>query len=476
VADASLLWFRHDLRLADNPALLAAARRGGPVVPVFIWAPEEEGRWPPGAASRWWLHQSLARLDAALRAIGSRLVLRRGPTAAALRGLLRETGARAVLWNRRYEPAAVSRDRGIKEELKESGVDAESFNGTLLFEPWEVKTRQGGPFRVFSGFWKACLELPEPPAPDPGPPRLAAPRKWPASAALAEFGLEPDVDWAAGLREAWRPGEVGARERLDRFLAEALAAYPTGRDRPDRPGTSRLSPHLHFGEVSARQAWHAARAAREGQARDAAAAFVRELGRREFAYHLLFHFPETPEQPLRKSFAAFPWKQDVSRLAAWQRGRTGYPFVDAGMRELWRTGWMHNRVRMVAASFLVKDLLIPWQDGAAWFWDTLVDADLANNTLGWQWTTGCGADAVPYFRVFNPLTQGERFDPACDYVRRWLPELARLPDDWVHRPAEAPPGVLADAGVEVGRSYPEPVVDHRAAAKRALRAFQRNQR
>jgi deoxyribodipyrimidine photo-lyase len=479
-ADGSVLWFRQDLRLADNPALLAAVRHGGPVIPVFIWSPEEEGRWQPGAASRWWLQQSLAQLDASLRQRSSRLIIRRGPTLEAIREVLHQSGATAVYWNRRYEPTVIDRDSKVKAALRQDGLIAESFEGGLLFEPWTVRSQKAEPYQVFSAFWKACLGRPEPTPPEDPPSDIAIPRHWPATLKLTELDLEPTINWTDGLAACWCPGEAGASKQLDRFLEEALSEYPTGRDRPDRLGTSRLSPHLHFGEVSARQIWLEVRGQRLGRGTRPCAraihSYSRELGWREFAHHLLFHFPHTPEQPLRKEFAAFPWKPDRESLRAWQRGRTGYPIVDAGMRELWHTGWMHNRVRMVVASFLVKDLLIPWQEGAAWFWDTLVDADLGNNTLGWQWTAGCGADAAPYFRVFNPVSQGEKFDPNGSYVRHWIPELSNLRSEWVHKPWEAPPGVLADAGIELGSTYPQPIVDHREARSRALEALQRTKK
>jgi deoxyribodipyrimidine photo-lyase len=472
---ASLLWFRQDLRLADNPALLAAVRRGGPVIPVFIWSPEEEGRWPPGAAARWWLHKSLAQLHASLRQRGSRLIIGRGPTLEAIRELLDQSGATAVYWNRLYEPALIIRDTRVKAALHRDGLIAESFNGGLLFEPWMVRNQESQPYQVFSAFWKACLAQPEPAAPRDAPAHIASPRHWPSTLQLTDLGLEPTIDWAEGLRAAWCPGEAGAFEQLNGFLEEALGGYSAGRDRPDRAGTSRLSPHLHFGEISVRQVWSAVRGQQPcGVARQSAESirvYSSELGWREFAHHLLFHFPHTPEEPLRKEFVDFPWKPDRKALRAWQRGRTGYPIVDAGMRQLWHTGWMHNRVRMVVASFLVKDLLLPWQEGAACFWDTLVDADLANNTLGWQWTAGCGADAAPYFRIFNPVSQGEKFDPNGDYVRHWVPELKWLPNDWIHKPWEAPARVMADAEIELGRTYPLPIVDHKEARTRALEAF-----
>ena len=474
-ASGSLLWFRQDLRLADNPALLAAVDRGEPVIPVFIWSPEEDGHWPPGAATRWWLHQSLAQLDASLRERGSRLIIRRGPALEAIRELMDQSGATAVYWNRQYEPATIRRDRRVKSVLHQDGLIAESSNGGLLFEPWIVQNQKGQPFQIYSAYWKACSAQPEPAPPRDAPAHIAPPRHWPSTLKLTDLGLEPTIDWAEGLSASWSPGEAGAIEQLNRFLEEELAGYSPGRDYPERGGTSRLSPHLHFGEISVRRIWFAVRGHRPGgetrQSAESIRVYSSELGWREFAHHLLFHFPRTPEQPLRTEFVDFPWKPDRKALRAWQRGRTGYPIVDAGMRQLWQTGWMHNRVRMVVASFLVKDLLIPWQEGAAWFWETLVDADLANNTLGWQWTAGCGADAAPYFRIFNPVNQGEKFDPNGDYVRQWVPELKQLSNPWIHKPWEAPPRVLADAQIELGRTYPRPIVNHKEARARALETF-----
>jgi deoxyribodipyrimidine photo-lyase len=469
VTAPALVWFRHDLRLADNPALAAAAQRGGPVLPVFIWAPEEDGPWPPGAASRWWLHQSLAALDTSLRQARSRLILRRGPTRTALESLLRQTGATAVLWNRRYEPASIQRDTALRQALRQLGIETRETNAGLLHEPGTIHNQSGRPFQVFTPFWRRCLAQPDPPEPLPQPASLPAPRRWPASLPLADLQLEPRPDWARGFRAAWHPGETGARSNLQRFLAEAAGDYATARNRPDQPGTSRLSPHLHFGEIGPRQVWAALR--RLDPPRWRQSQFVAELGWREFAHHLLFHFPHTPEQPLRSAFARFPWQRHTRWLQAWQQGRTGYPLVDAGLRELWHTGWMHNRVRMVVASFLVKHLRIHWTAGAKWFWDTLVDADLASNTLGWQWTAGCGADAAPYFRVFNPVAQGQKFDPQGAYVRRWIPELAALPDKWIHQPWTAPPDALRHARVDLGRTYPQPIVNHFVARELALEAY-----
>jgi deoxyribodipyrimidine photo-lyase len=473
----TLVWFRHDLRLDDNPALAAAAARGR-VVPVFIWAPEEEAPWEPGAASRWWLHQSLEKLAAALAKAGTPLVIRRGPSLAALEELAREYAATHVAWNRRYEPAVVNRDTAIKQALTAAGLAAESFNGGLLFEPVHVATKEGRPYQVFTPFWRALLAREEPAEPVAAPRKLAAaePVKGKArSLAVSDLDLLPAIDWAGTMRKTWSPGEAGAAKRLDAFLPKALATYGTDRDRPDHEGTSALSPHLHFGEISPRRVWHAVREAAGGKPAakitGSPEVYLRELGWREFASHLLYHFPRTTDAPLRADYATFPWAKDPVGLRAWQRGRTGYPVVDAGMRQLWATGWMHNRVRMIVASFLVKDLRVTWLEGARWFWDTLVDADLAANTLGWQWAAGCGADAAPYFRIFNPTTQGEKFDPDGQYVRQWVPELSRLPADEIHAPAEADERTLERAGVTLGRNYPEPIVDHAEARKLALEAL-----
>jgi len=476
-APTTLVWLRQDLRLEDNPALEAAGRRGGPVVAVFIWAPEEEGAWAPGSASRWWLHQSLERLGAAFNATGSELIIRRGPSLAELQRVAKAAGASAVFWNRRYEPASIARDREVEEGLRAAGLQTDSFNGELLHEPGTIRNKVGRPFQVFTPFWRTCLSSAEPADPLPAPRKLTPTNLRAASLPLMVLGLEPMHSWTDGLRAAWRPGSEGAKAELHRFLRKDLLTYNEGRNHPDQVGTSRLSPHLHFGEISPRQVWHAVQRFAESRGIPATTwrcwQFLTELGWREFAHHLLFHFPHTPEQPLRPEFARFPWRENAPWLRAWQRGQTGYPLVDAGMRELWATGWMHNRVRMVVASFLVKNLLIPWQEGARWFWDTLVDADLANNTLGWQWTAGCGADAAPFFRIFNPVSQGQKFDPAGRYVRRWVPEVARLPGKWIHQPWQAPPAVLAAAGVELGRTYPTPIISLAVSREVALEAYRR---
>ncbi|MES2692205.1 MAG: deoxyribodipyrimidine photo-lyase [Verrucomicrobiota bacterium] len=478
---AILLWFRQDLRVQDNPALhaalMAARERKVPLIPVYILDEAGEWGWAPGGASRWWLHHSLTALAEALRERGSRLILAHGDAEKTLRELAAEAGAKALYFNRRYELAAVARDDWIETDFAKAGVEVKTFMGSLLNEPHAIANKQGRPFQVFTPYWRHCLTLPVEAPLKLGGSEFPAPVTWPRSLAVDELGLLPRIPWAAEFGPAWQPGEVGAMKRLTRFAARAMESYATGRDQPAEDGTSRLSPHLHFGEVSPRQVWGAVKAVGKASGlfppSKGAGVFLAEIGWREFAYHLLFNFPHTAELPLREEFARFPWAADPGgvKLRAWQCGQTGYPIVDAGMRQLWRTGWMHNRVRMVAASFLVKHLRLPWQAGAKWFWDTLVDADLASNTLGWQWSAGCGADAAPYFRIFAPVLQGQKFDPAGAYVRQWVPELAKLPAKWVHAPWEAPAGVLAEAGVKLGENYPRPIVDHVTARNEALEAF-----
>lgn len=486
----TLVWFRLDLRLSDNPALHAAcadaAARGAPVLPVFIlddedaggsapggWAP---GGWAAGGASRWWLHQSLTRLGAELEALGTRLILRRGSAADVLDALIAETGATGIHWNRRYEPWAIARDKTIKERLKEAGLTVESHKGALLNEPWEIATGSGGPYKVFTPYWKAVRARDGIEAPLPRPKAIPAMHAWPNSDTLDDWDLTPSKpDWSEGWSELWAPGTAGAGERLQGFLDGAVFDYDGQRNAPAKPGTSRLSPHLHFGEISPRQIWHAAitkSQAETGQPMsDGVFTFLSEVVWREFSHNLLYHFPHLPTEPLKEEFANFPWENAPELLQAWQRGMTGYPIVDAGMRELWATGWMHNRVRMITASFLIKDLMIHWKEGEAWFWDTLVDADLASNSASWQWVAGCGADAAPYFRIFNPVLQGEKFDPEGTYVRRWVPELAKLPKKLIQKPWEAKDTELRAAGVRLGESYPHRIVDHKAARDRALAAY-----
>tara|TARA_R110000787_G_scaffold3947_11_gene15392 strand:- start:543 stop:1967 length:1425 start_codon:yes stop_codon:yes gene_type:complete len=462
-----IVWFRQDLRLTDNPALVQAAAADAPVIPLYVLDDRTQGQWGIRGAARWWLHRSLQSLDASLRDMGSSLLLRHGDAGQVIPRLVEETGATAVYWNRCYEPRVIARDSRIKESLGATGMEAKSFNAALLFEPWTIETKTGGPYKVFTPFWRACSSG-APPAEQVDAPKALTPSDpMPPGDTLDDWRLLPtSPDWAEEFGEHWTPGERGAQKSLDAFLTDRMASYPEGRDRPAEVLTSRLSPHLHFGEIGPRQIWQAIDRRKTG-----AEKFLAEIGWREFAHHLLYHFPAIPEENLRPAFDDFPWRDDADGLKAWQRGRTGYPIVDAGMRQLWRTGWMHNRVRMIAASFLIKDLLIDWREGEKWFWDTLVDADLANNAAGWQWVAGSGADAAPFFRIFNPVTQGEKFDPAGAYVRKFVPEIAALPDKWIHHPWDAPDDVLESAGITPGETYPHPIVDHKAARQRALTAF-----
>ena len=480
-------WFRNDLRLADNPALHHAAQQG-PVVPVFIWTPTDHatpgsrtpGNWPPGGASQWWLHQSLSSLATSLQRSGSSLVIRQGDALEHLKQIASATKADAIVWNRRYEPALIDADKHLKRSLTDAGINAQSFNGALLYEPWDIETKTGNPYQVFTPFHRTVQAMPEPSKPIDAPKQLQPPTNWPKSDTLADLKLMPTINWYAGLADAWDPSEQGGINQLKAFVNEPIADYLSDRDFPAKQATSRLSPYLHHGEISPRQAYHAAAAATRDSISDArkknAFGYIRQLIWREFAHHLLYHFPQTPDNPLREKYKAFPWIDHTkgpghAALTAWKRGQTGYPIVDAGMRELWHTGYMHNRVRMVVASFLVKHLLIHWHEGAKWFWDTLVDADLANNTLGWQWAAGCGADAAPYFRIFNPITQGEKFDAQGDYVKKWCPELKELPTQYIHQPWHCPPMQLSAANVTLGETYPAPIVDHKQARERALSAL-----
>jgi len=471
-----IVWLRDDLRLADHPALHEAVASGAPVLCLYVRDEESAGVRALGGAARWWLHHALAALDDSLRAAGGRLDILRGPAASLVPALAEAAGARGVFWTRRYGAAEIAVDSAIKATLVAQGREAKSFNGQLLAEPFALKTKSGGPYRVFTPFWRALSATPIP-APLPAPARLRR-AAWPANAParldLADLRLLPErPDWAGGLRAAWRPGEAGARAALQAFLSDRATTYPADRDRPALPATSRLSPHLRFGEISPRAVWHAARHAAATGEVDAAAIdkFLSELGWRDFSWHLLFHNPDLATRNVDARFDAFPWRDDPAGLAAWRRGQTGYPIVDAGMRELWTTGYMHNRVRMIAASFLIKHLLVDWRQGENWFQDTLCDADPASNPASWQWVAGSGADAAPYFRIFNPILQGEKFDAAGDYVRRWVPELTRTPAAFIHKPWTAPRAMLDKAGVRLGVNYPAPIVDHAAARARALSAW-----
>ncbi len=466
----ALVWFRRDLRLRDNPALQAALDAGHVPVPVYVHAPDEEGAWCPGAASRAWLHRSLAALDADLRSRGSRLIRLRGPSLAALSGLARGVGAEAVFWNRCYEPAVIARDTTLKQALRGQGPEVRSFNASLLLEPWSIANGQGGPYKVFTPYWRAAqTRLSLPPLAE-APTMLPAVMEDLASEPLADWELLPAPGWDRAFWDAWTPGEAGADEALDVFVDGALQGYGVQRDRPDRVGTSRLSAHLHFGEIAPWRIVQRLQVARRAANAADIDGYVRELGWREFAHHLLYHFPQTPERNLDTRFDHFEWaRPDSAKLQAWQQGRTGVPIVDAGMRELWATGWMHNRVRMIVASYLCKHLRMHWREGARWFWDTLVDADLANNTAGWQWVAGTGADAAPYFRVFNPVLQAQKFDPDGAYVGRWIPGLSRLPAKMRHAPWQYPREAAACLP-----DYPmQPLVDLAEGRAAALAAHAR---
>ncbi len=467
-----IVWFRRDLRLGHNPALHAAAQGGRPVIPLYVLE-QADGVRAPGAAGLWWLDKSLRALAADLEARGSRLVLCRGDAAAVVSALAERTGAASVLWNRLYDRGAIARDRSLKRTLKDRGIQAESFNASLLSEPWALKTKAGGPFKVFTPYWKALRAEVGDFTLHRAPDRLAPPPHWPRSDALESWGLHPHrPDWSKGF-QLWTPGEAGAQARLSDFIDTELGDYPRARDAPASDGSSRLSPHLHWGEIGPRQVWRAVEGAahRHERLRPAADKFLAELAWREFNHEILYHHGDLATANYKPAFDAFPWSRDHKGLAAWKRGQTGYPMVDAGMRQLWATGFMHNRVRMIAASFLIKHLLIDWRIGERWFWDALVDADEANNPANWQWVAGSGADASPFFRIFSPMGQGERFDAEGAYVQQWIPELARLDSKYIHAPWTAPAAVLDKAGVTLGQTYPEPIVDHDFARKRALQAF-----
>jgi deoxyribodipyrimidine photo-lyase len=473
----ALIWFRRDLRLADNPAWQALIDEGRTPIPVYIHD-EPDTNWPLGAASAGWLHHSLIALQQSLRKHGSDLLIFQGNPENLLPGLMKQARTDRLAWNRCYEPAWTARDTRIRLALERDGYRISCHNAALLREPRELLKKDGTPFRVFTPFWNRLYSI------GPGrdvitahehPPAFGTER-FPDLLSVDSLGLLPAVNWDQAFYAHWQPGEAGAWKALQDFHDHRLPDYPARRDFPASAGTSRLSAHLHFGEISALQIWDrlsslAATTTSRGYL-PATESFLRQLAWREFSHHLLYHFPSTPLESMDKRFNAFPWKSSYrDELQRWQRGKTGIPLVDAGMRELWTTGYMHNRVRMVVASFLVKNLLIPWQEGARWFWNTLVDADLANNTMGWQWCAGCGADAAPFFRIFNPVLQGEKFDSEGHYIRRWIPELARLDNRHLHKPWTAVPSALAAAGVNLGKDYPEPVVDLQFSRTLALNAW-----
>ncbi len=472
-ADAAspvIVWFRQDLRLQDQAALNAALAGGRVVLPVYVLDDDSPGAWAMGGAARWWLHHSLASLAEGLAARGAKLTLRRGPAAEVIPALAQETGANKVHAGRMHEPWAREADNTTAAALQRVGAEFHLHRTATLFDLDSIRTKTGGIYGVYTPFARTCRALGSPQPPTAAPDRIPCPAS-PQSDRLEDWGLLPThPDWAGGFRRTWQVGEAAAHDRLAAFLSKAVHGYDTGRNLPGQPGTSMVSPHLHWGELSPGQVWHTAEQAAQETGKGLEV-FLGEILWREFSAYLLWHNPHMPEQPLRPDFARLAVRDDAGDLQAWQRGQTGIPIVDAGMRQLWQLGWMHNRVRMIAASFLVKQLLLPWQAGEAHFWDTLVDADLASNAASWQWIAGCGIDSQPFFRVFNPVSQGEKFDPDGAYVRAWVPELARMPDDFVHAPWAAPRAVLAGAGVELGRTYPNPIADLPHARQRALDAY-----
>lgn len=466
MANTVLVWLRQDLRLADNPALYHACQLGTDVtiIPVFIDDPTPTSTSQLGAASRVWLHHSLHDLAVNLAQRGSQLIMRQGHALSVLQSLIQETQATHVYWNRVYEPACLARDIQIKQFLR-TQCEVKSFNASLINEPWDVLKADGTPYKVFTPFWKAMLKHGIQHALLPEPMRLPAPSRFPHSVSLDALGLLPNIRWDVPMMNHWQVGETAAMHKLHQFLHNAVEQYKTERDFPAQANTSKLSPHLHFGEISPRQIVHYTLQTlmQQPAAEKGIQHFLQEVGWREFAYHLLYHFPHTVERALDERFNLFPWAENYqTNLQAWQQGQTGFPIIDAGMRELWQTGWMHNRVRMIVASLLTKNLLIPWQIGEQWFRNTLVDADLANNVLGWQWTAGCGADAAPYFRIFNPILQSQKFDPNGDYIRRFVQELQQRDTQSIHFPKAFGEGL---------KDYPMACVDLKTSRTRALEYF-----
>lgn len=466
-----IVWFRKDLRLRDNPTLESARKAGADIIPVFIWNEEEGGQWSPGAASRWWLHQSLKDLDQSIVSHGGKLILRKGSAEKILPEIAKSIGAENVFFNRVYDPAGLQTQVSVETALEQAGVSSKSFNASLLNEPWEIKNGSGKPYQVFTPYWRASRSgiYKEPSTFSPSELKFQSTNS--KTETLNDLGLLPDHPWHEKLHTHWTVSEDEGHGMIRRTTEEVTRFYSNRRNIPSIDGTSRLSPYLAWGNISPRQICHAVLHAEEHSGSRGENKFLTEIGWREFSYHLLYHFPHLPENPLRPKYASFPWKEDAKSLSNWQFGKTGYPLVDAGMKQLYETGWMHNRVRMVVASFLVKHLLLSWTEGAKWFWDTLVDADLASNTQGWQWAAGCGADAAPYFRIFNPILQGEKFDGSGKYVQKWIKPLRNFPSEWMFKPWEAPASILSEQNIILGKNYPHPCVNHPEARTRALDAL-----
>lgn len=474
----AIVLFRQDLRISDNPALAYATKNADRIIPIYVLDDETPGKWKPGGASRWWLHHSLQSLEKNLRErLNLSLTLFRGNTRETILKAIDVEKATLCCWNRCYEPYALKLENELKEGLGERGSDFKTFNGSLLIEPWEIYTKQGTHYKVFTQFWRQAVKMIETTSPFQAKKQTQLAHSKMKSDKLNDWELLPNhPNWAKGFEQLWVPGERGAQDSLSSFLSDHAKGYDILRDYPGTRGTSLLSPRLHFGELSPMQVWRRCQKLKLESADDQVLkhnieSYVREIGWREFSYYLLYHCPSLPEKPFVEKFNSFKWNRSISMLRAWQKGMTGYPIVDAGMRELWATGWMHNRVRMIVASFLTKDLLIHWKRGEEWFWDTLVDADLASNSASWQWVAGSGADAAPYFRIFNPVTQGEKFDADGEYVRRWVPEIKNLPNRFLQAPWNAPEDVLRKAGITLGVDYPHPVVDHAEARLEALKRF-----
>ncbi|MFK7759111.1 MAG: deoxyribodipyrimidine photo-lyase [Phycisphaerales bacterium] len=476
----TIVWFRTELRTDDHPALSAASDRGA-VAPVFIWDAHntQNDPWKMGGACKWWLHHSLQSLHAELTDLGSPLIIRQGNPAQELIDLARQASADRVMTIGSLDPAQRERDEEIEHALNDAGIELEICPTDTLWEIGAVRTKEGRPYQVYSPFFKAGLGQLEVHQPIEAPAALIAPAESVRTLDIDELGLLPSIDWDGGFRKRWTPGSSSAHTIFDAFASSKINGYKEGRNwldlrfADDGAGWSALSPHMKFGEISVRRMWHTLIDHADFKNRNSVSEYMKQLAWREFAQHLLTFFPDTPTEPLRDQFDAFPWNHDPAHFDAWKKGQTGYPVVDACMRHLYHEGWMPNRGRMIVASFLCKHLLIPWQDGANWFWDTLVDADLGNNTLGWQWTAGCGADAAPYFRIFNPITQGQKFDPDGSYVRTWVPEIAELNTKVIHSPWEAAPLELQAAGITLGEDYPLPIVDHKAARDTALAAYEK---